>query len=82
MQQPDWAGKSRERATQTVGSTTPRHHSLRHSGGSWVLRLRLWRSVLGRGLGLAVGRQPEGLGSSATWAGEWSTTAKGVWEEV
>ena len=26
---------------------------------------RLWRSVLGRGLGLAVWRQPEGLGNGA-----------------
>ena len=36
------------------------HHSLRHLGGGWVLRLRLWRSILGRGLELAVWRQPEG----------------------
>ena len=38
----------------------PGHHSLRHSEGGWVLRLRLQRSVLGRRLGLAVWRQPEG----------------------
>ena len=36
-------------------------HSLRCSVGGWALRLRLWRS----GLGLAVWRLPEGLGSSA-----------------
>ena len=23
----------------------PRHHSLRHLGGGWALRFRLWRSV-------------------------------------
>ena len=27
-------------------------------------------------------RQPEGLGSSKPQVGEWSTTAKGIWEEV
>ena len=60
----------------------PRHHSLRYSGWGWALRLRFWRSVLGKGLGLAVWRQPEGLGSGATWAGEQKTTAEGTWEEV
>ena len=45
------------------------------------MRLRLQRSVLGKGLGLVVQRQPEGLGSSAPRAGEWSTTAEGTWEE-
>ena len=34
--------------------------------GGWALRLRLQRSALGKGLGLAVRRQPEGLGSSVT----------------
>ena len=37
-----------------------RHHSLGHLSGCWALRLRQWRSVLRRGLGLAVWRQPEG----------------------
>ena len=58
------------------------HHSLRHLEGSWVLRLRLQRSVLGRGLGLTVWKQLEGLGSGAPRAGEWSATAEGNWEEV
>ena len=31
----------------------PGHHSLRYSGGGWALRLRLWRSVLGRELEMA-----------------------------
>lgn len=39
------------------------HHSLRHSEGGWALRLRLQKLVLVRGLGLALWRQPEGLGS-------------------
>ena len=36
------------------------HCSLRHLGRGWVLRLGLWRSVLRRGLGLTVYKQPEG----------------------
>ena len=47
-----------------------------------MLRLRLQRSVLGRGLGLAMWRQPEGLGSSVPWAGKQGTINKGTWEEV
>ena len=60
----------------------PEQHSLRCSGGGWTLRLKLWRSAPGRGLGLAVWKQPEGLGSSVPWAGEWKTTAEGTQEEV
>ena len=60
----------------------PGHHSLRCSGGDWALRLRLQRSVLGRGLGLALWRQPEGLGRSMPQAGEQNTTAGGTQEEV
>ena len=52
--------KQRERAAQTIGNTTSEHHSLRCLGGDWAPRLRLWRSVLGKGLGLAVWRDPEG----------------------
>ena len=37
--------------------------------GGWVLRLRLWRSVLRSGLGLVVWRKPKGLGSGALLAG-------------
>ena len=51
----------------------PRHHSLRHLGRDWVLRLRLQRLVQGRGLGLAVWGLPKGLRSSAPWAGKWYT---------
>ena len=67
------------RATQTP---SPRHHRLRHSGGGWVLRLRLQGSVLERGLGLAVCRHPEGLGSSVPQSREPNTTAEGTQEEV
>ena len=42
----------------------PRQHSLRLSGGAWVLRLKLQRSVPGRGLRLVLWRQPEGLRSA------------------
>ena len=31
----------------------PRHHSLRHSDGGWALRLRFWRTVLGREIRMA-----------------------------
>ena len=61
---------------------SPRHHSLRRLSRGWVLRIRLQRSVERRGLKLAVWRWPEGLESSAAWAGEWSATAKGTQEEV
>ena len=48
----------------------PGQHSLIHSGRrGWVLRLRIQRSVPGRGLGLAVYRQPEVLGNGVPWAG-------------
>ena len=62
--------------------TAHRHHSLRHLGGSWALILRLRKSVLHRGLGLTVWRQPEGLGSGAPQVGEWSTTVEEAQEEV
>ena len=47
-----------------------------------ALRLRLWRSVPGRGLGFAVWRQPKGLQCSAPQVGEGNTTAEGTWEKV
>ena len=56
--------KQRDRHTQTICTTTPRHHSLRCLGGGWALRFRLWRSVLERGPGLTVWRQPKGLENS------------------
>ena len=59
----------------------PGHHSLRCSGRGWAWRIRLQRPVPGRGLGLAVWRRPEGLGSSVPWAGEQNATAKGTREE-
>ena len=40
----------------------PGHHNLRYLEGDWVLRLRLQKSALGRGLRLALWRHPEGLG--------------------
>ena len=59
----------------------PGHHSLTCSGRGWALRLRLQRSVPGRGLGLAVWRQPEGLGSSVPWTREQNAISKGTQEE-
>ena len=47
-----------------------------------MLRLRLCRSVLGRGLGLAVWRQSEGLGSGAARDGKQSAVVWGNLEEV
>ena len=55
-----------------------RHHSLRHLDGGWALRLRFWRSVPGRGLGLIAWGQPEGLRSSVSWVGEWCAMGWGV----
>ena len=49
----------------------PGCHILRCSLRGWALRLRLQRSVLGRGLGLAVWREPKGLRNSALQVGEW-----------
>ena len=51
----------------------PGHHSLRGLGRGWALR-----SVPGRGLGLAVWRQPKGLRSSAPWVGELYSMGWGV----
>ena len=47
-----------------------------------MLRLRIWRSVPGRGPELAVWRQPEALESSAQRAGEQSAIAKGAQEKA
>ena len=66
------------------------HHSLRHLGRGWVLKLRLLRSVPGRGLGLAVWGQPERLRSTVPPAGErgvlrvggWAAPAEGSREKV
>ena len=70
-----------------ISPTDPRHCSLRHSGvevsaGSWALRIRLWRSVLGRRLGLAMWRQPEGLRSDVPWLRSGLPRVKGNWEEA
>ena len=65
------------RAAQIICTTAPGHHSLRRSGRAWALRLRLQRSVPGRGLGLVAWSQPEGLGAE-----ERNVTAKGTQEEV
>ena len=70
------------RAAQIICTTTPRDHSLRCTDRGQELRLRLWISVPGRRLGLAVWRQPGGLGSGAPWAGQLSTTAEETREEV
>ena len=55
----------------------PRCHSLRCLGRGWALRLSLPRSIPGRGLGLAMWRQPEGLESTAPRAGDRNTIAQG-----
>lgn len=40
--QSSWTEESKaERGTKTIGTIAPGHQSLRHSGGSWALRLRL-----------------------------------------
>ena len=52
------------------------HHSLKHSGGGWALRLQLQRSVSGRELGLAVWKQPERLEDGVPQAREWCIIAK------
>ena len=54
--------KQSERYTDP-SAEQPRHHSLRHSGRDWVLRLRIWRSVPGRGVVQAGQREPVGLGA-------------------
>ena len=68
-----------------LGTTSPGHHSLRCLGGGWALRtlrLRLWRSVKGRGLGLAVcGDSPRDSGA-VNHIGQQSTRAKGTREEA
>ena len=74
--------RAKQRATQTISTTIPGHHSLTCLEGGWALRLGLWRSVPGKGLGLAVWRQPEGLGSLVPQAGERNATAEGTLKEV
>ena len=59
--------KARWRVTCTDGQYhRPAPRSLRHLSASvgrvWVLKLGLWRSDSGRGLGLAALRQPEEAG--------------------
>ena len=71
-----------EREPHRPSVPLPGHHSLRCTGRGWTLRLKLRRSVPGRGLELAVWRQPEGLGSSLPRAGEWGTTAERTQEEA
>ena len=75
----DWGGESRVRATQTICAIASGYYSLRCSGRGWGLRLRLQRSLPGRGLGLAVWRQPEG-------SKEWYAMGWGVeghsWENL
>ena len=60
----------------------PRPHILRCLGVAWVLRLRLWKSIPGRVLGLAVWGQTEGLRIGVLQTGEWNARAEGTREEV
>ena len=68
--------KAKQRAIQTIGTTAPGHQRLRSLGGGWALRLSLQKSVLGKGLGMAVWRQTEGPGSGVPWPGEQRATAE------
>jgi len=61
------------RAAQITASH-PGHHSLRHLGGGWVLRLRLQRSVPGKGVWLAMWGQPERVRSGLPQVGEQCAT--------
>ena len=75
MEKSSAAGLRRAKQTESClddQNHCPEHHSLGHSGGGWTLRLGLWRLDAGKGLGLAVCKQPEG-------AGEQCTTAEGMW---
>lgn len=56
-------GRTKQRGPHRRLVPLPRHLSLGQSGRGWALRLGLWRSVLQRGLGSAVWRQPERAGS-------------------
>ena len=47
-----------------------------------MLRLRFQRSVLVRGLGLVVWRQPKRIRSSAPRAGKWNAMTEDTWEKV
>ena len=40
--------RAKQRAVQTIGTTALRHHSLRHKGRDWVLRLGLQGKLQGR----------------------------------
>ena len=62
-QQLDWREKDRVRDAQTIYTTTTdtKDWDARAGAGHWVSG----SSVMGRGLGLAVWRQPEGPGSRA-----------------
>ena len=80
-------GAKLRRAKQRVRHTDNQyhclgHHRLRHTGRGWALRLKLQRSVLGRGLGWAVWRYPEEPWSNVPWAGDeshsWGTVGGGL----
>ena len=55
---------------------------MRCSGRGWPLRIRFWRSVPERGLGVAVWRLPVGLGNSTPWTHKWSAKDEGGKEEA
>ena len=67
-------GKQRESLIEN-GYHCQVHHSLRHTGGDWVLRFSIWRSLMGGGLELALWKQSEG----ARW---WCTRGDRVWKEA
>ena len=69
--------KHSERGTDCLNHQ-PGLHNLRCSGGGLMLRLRIQRSVPGRGLGLVVWRQPKGLRIRAPQAGEQYAMGWGV----
>ena len=68
-----WNSRTEEGKEERERDThSPCHHQHTPAQDTWqdqMLRLGLWRSVLGRGQGLASWKQPEGRG--------WCTTVKG-----
>lgn len=52
-------GKQKESSTNQYQGLA--HHSLRHLGGAWAPDLGFRKVSSGRRLGLAIGKQPEGV---------------------
>ena len=74
--------KQREREPPKALAPPPKTPQPVPHSRDWVLRHRLWRSVMERGLGLAAWSQNAELGSCASWARVKSTIAEGTQKEV